>query len=120
MEDFVTPELRACIDDCLECADMCSETMQHCLSLGGKHAEKGHIALLQSCADLCFVGARAMLTGSPAHSRICAACAAVCDTCADGCEAMVEDFMQECAAVCRACADSCHKMAGESPVRQTA
>ena len=118
-ENFISQEMRNCIDECLECFSKCSETIQHCLVMGGKHAEKNHISLLQACADICQTSARTMLGGAFVHMQVCGACADVCEKCAEDCEAMSEEFMRECAAVCRSCAESCRRMSGKtSPERE--
>lgn len=31
----MSQDMRQCISDCLECASTCSETLRHCLELGG-------------------------------------------------------------------------------------
>lgn len=113
-EHQLTPDMRRCIDNCIECHKICNETITHCLLLGGKHASAEHIALLMDCADICATSARFMLHGSHHHERTCAVCAEVCEACAKDCEQMAkgDETMMRCAKMCRACADSCHKMAG--------
>lgn len=112
-EAKTSPEMQSCIEECLTCFSKCTETLQHCLTLGGSHAEKDHITLLQLCADTCQLSARAMLLGSKLHGTTCATCALICDACADDCESMDGEFMQECATICRSCADSCREMSGD-------
>ena len=109
----VSQDMRGCIDECNSCASICLETITHCLTKGGKHAEASHISMLQDCADICTTSARFMLRGSELNPRICAVCAEVCDTCAKSCDSVgPEDFMKRCADACRSCADRCRKMAG--------
>lgn len=106
-------EMNQCITNCSECAAVCVETITHCLSMGGNHASPEHIALMQTCADICTVSANAMRRGSPAHTATCGACAEVCRQCADACERMGADdeAMRRCAEACRRCAESCSAMA---------
>jgi|SRR5690606_13989195 len=107
-----TGEMAQCIDNCTRCHAICTETIQHCLSKGGKHAEAAHIRLLQDCAQICATSADYMLRGSDLHHLTCGACAEVCARCAEDCERMADDdLMRECAAVCRQCAESCRSMA---------
>lgn len=117
MNDSRHPPLRAamrqCIDNCLHCHATCLETLAHCLTIGGEHAEAAHIGLMQDCAQLCATAADLMARGSPHHAELCRLCAAVCRACADDCDRVDPDdaMMQGCAATCRRCADSCDEMA---------
>ena len=43
-----SPEMQECIRNCLECARTCTETIAHCLTMGGPHAAADHIALLKT------------------------------------------------------------------------
>jgi hypothetical protein len=109
----ISSEMQQCIQDCLECHNICLTTLNHCLHLGGKHAAPEHINLLLECAEICQTSANFMLLNSNLHGRLCAVCAEVCERCAQDCEAMAngDGQMQSCAEVCRRCASSCHKMA---------
>lgn len=107
-----SPEMEACIEACRECARICTETVRHCLEMGGEHADARHIALLLDCAQICQTSADFMLRGSDLSPRICAACAAVCAACAESCERFGDDAaMRACAEACRRCAESCRAMA---------
>lgn len=106
------PRMAECIDNCTRCHATCIETIRYCLEQGGRHAEPQHIALMQTCADICRTSADAMLRGAQAHVHTCAACAELCRLCAESCEAMGDDGrMRRCAEECRRCADSCARMA---------
>lgn len=107
----MSADMQRCIEDCQSCHDVCLETINHCLEMGGKHAEQPHIRLLADCAQICAVSADYMVRGSDLHGYTCATCAAVCERCAQDCERFDDDFMKRCADVCRRCADSCRKMA---------
>jgi hypothetical protein len=110
----VNNKMRECITECQDCASICIETITHCLTQGGKHAEASDIGLLANCADICATSAKFMLRGSELHTRTCEVCAEVCDACAESCEAMGDgDFMKRCAEACRSCAESCREMAGQ-------
>ena len=104
--------MHRCIDECLECHRVCLATVAHCLEAGGRHAEARHLTLLLDCAEICQTSANFMLRGSDEHKRTCAACAAICQRCAEECARLTDDqVMQDCAESCRRCADSCAMMA---------
>ena len=104
--------LQDCIARCTECHRVCLETIAHCLGKGGRHAEAGHIRMLQDCAQICATSADFMIRGSELHHWTCGVCAEVCDQCADDCERMNDDAqMQRCIDFCRRCAQSCREMA---------
>jgi hypothetical protein len=112
MTHMKTSEMQSCIDDCTACHAICEETVHHCLGKGGKHADPAHIALLQTCAQICTTSADAMLRGTREHAHICRACEEICRACAESCERMADDeAMQRCASACRRCAESCRRMA---------
>ena len=71
-------QMRECIDNCQECHSVCTETAQHCLEQGGKHAEAAHIRLLLDCAEICHTSADFMLRDSTKHALTCGACADIC------------------------------------------
>jgi hypothetical protein len=105
--------MRECIQNCTECHNVCVETIDHCLRLGGPHAAAGHIRLLLDCAQICATSADFMLRGSDFHPPVCGVCAEVCDRCAESCEQFGDDAqMRRCAGLCRRCAESCRHMAG--------
>lgn len=107
-------EMTTCITNCRDCWQRCTETVRHCLQMGGKHADEAHIALMLTCARMCATSAEAMMLGTRAHRDTCRACAALCRACADDCRRIGGDdkAMQECAAMCDRCAESCERMAG--------
>ncbi len=108
----MSPEMQQCIDDCLECHSICLMTANHCLEMGGKHAEAGHVRLLLDCAEICQTSANFMLRDSQLHGLTCGTCAEVCLRCAADCERFPDDEqMMACAEVCRRCAASCREMA---------
>jgi hypothetical protein len=64
-------EMQTCIEDCRECWSRCTETLQHCLTKGGRHVGAGHIRLLLDCADICRTFADFMLRGSELYPQVC-------------------------------------------------
>jgi hypothetical protein len=101
----MTNEMRSCIENCLNRYGICLETAHHCLTLGGKHAEPHHIALLNTCARICDTSAAFMLSGSEHHNRVGGVCAEVCRAFEQSCLSMADDETM------RQCADSCARMA---------
>ena len=118
MPHAMTDEMRRCIEICQACHAMCTETVTHCLKMGGKHAEADHIRLLLDCAEICQTSANFMLRGSDLHARTCGVCAEVCERCAEDCQRVDPNDaqMKACAELCRRCAASCRTMA-QSAVR---
>lgn len=101
-----------CIDNCTRCHAICLETINYCLSMGGRHAAPEHLSLLASCADICSTSANTMLRGASVTAPICSACAQVCRQCAAACDQLSDDgAMKRCADACRRCAESCAAMA---------
>lgn len=109
-------EMMECIDACQTCHGVCLETIQHCLKMGGRHAEPAHIRLLMDCVQICQTSADFMIRGSDLHAMTCGVCAEVCRRCAESCQQLAGgeggDLMQRCADACRMCAESCERMAG--------
>lgn len=112
MTESRSSEMEACIRDCTECARVCAETVDHCLRMGGKHAEASHIKRLLDCAQSCQLSVELMSRGSEMAARMCALCAEFCDACAEDCERIADGdrVMLRCAEVCRRCAASCRAM----------
>jgi hypothetical protein len=103
-------DLTDCIEACNECHETCEHMIyQHCLRLGGPHAEPAHLTLMADCAQICRTAADFMIRNSPRHGAVCAACAEICTACADDCERVGQ--MEECVKACRLCAESCREMA---------
>lgn len=105
-------KMQQCIKDCTTCYQVCIQTVQHCLKLGGDHAAPDHIRLLLDCSDLCKTSIDLMLRQSPYAHQLCDLCAAVCEACAADCEDMMgsDEAMKACAQACRDCARSCRAM----------
>ena len=105
-------DMQKCIDDCLSCSSVCTETLHHCLMMGGKHAEVAHVTIMLDCAEICQTSANFMLRQSAAHVETCGTCAAICRACEESCRQLDGDFMKRCADECASCAESCESMAG--------
>jgi hypothetical protein len=100
-----------CIQQCRDCHDVCEETLyNHCLEMGGDHAEARHVKLMADCIQACQTAADFMRRGSEFHASECAACAEICEACAASCERIGGEDMERCAQACRRCAQSCREM----------
>lgn len=112
MHTMLDQQMQDCIQECHRCHNSCTETITHCLEMGGDHAEPSHIGLLMDCAEICQTSANFMLRMSDFHDEMCATCADVCQRCAEDCERFADDeVMQRCAELCRSCARMCNEMA---------
>ncbi len=100
-----------CIAACNECNRICMQHIEHCLTLGGAHAEPGHISMLLGCASVCRTSGELMSLNSEWHPTMCDLCAQVCEECADHCEELGD--MEDCVAACRDCAEACREMLGD-------
>ncbi len=106
----ISPEMRACIDECLRCHAVClGMASGHCLEAGGPHVAPPHFRLMLTCAETCRAAASVMLIGTDLHRSMCRTCAEACEACAQSCEGL--DGMEECIAACRRCAQSCRAAA---------
>lgn len=98
------------------CQSICIETIQHCLQVGGAHVAPSHLRLMQDCADACETTPKFLLRGSPQHGQITAACATLCELCAQSCEQFTGDAqMKACADECRRCAAACQQLVQQQP-----
>jgi hypothetical protein len=117
----IDPKMRECITNCQDTHSITVETINHCLQMGGKHAEPSHIRLLMDCAQICQTSADFMLRMSDIHPQTCGVCADVCEQCAVDCERFGDDpMMKACAEMCRRCAASCREMEGMGGHRMAA
>ncbi|UOF01261.1 four-helix bundle copper-binding protein [Bdellovibrio reynosensis] len=112
-EEMASTIMQECIKNCMECFQTCTSLVQHCLGMGGEHAEPFHIGVLQACSYVCETSSKLMLINSEFHSDMCRICADICIACAVDCEKLGpnDPMMKHCAEVCRRCAESCSKMA---------
>jgi len=110
MQSQMNSDMQQCIEACLDCYRTCRQmAMTHCLEMGGPHVEPEHFRLMMNCADICRTSADFMLSNSPLHAHVCAACAEVCHACAESCEQIGD--MDECVQACRTCELNCRHMA---------
>jgi hypothetical protein len=103
--------MRKEVYDTLDCYHVCTETSQHCLKMGGKHAEPEHLNLMMDCAKICLTTADFLMRNSRNSSALGDLCARICEACADDCQKLDGEEMKRCAEVCRTCATTCRAMA---------
>jgi hypothetical protein len=109
-------EMEKCIRICQDCHALCTKMIEHCLTLGGKHAAPDHIRLMIDCAQLCETTAQYLIRGSSLHGRMCGLCAEACRQCGDNCQQLAgnDQMVKQCVELCRSCAGSCERMASHS------
>jgi hypothetical protein len=101
-----------CINACTGCQNVCLQTRDHCIGLGGEHANADLLRLLSDCERICRLSADYSLGRSTFSMQSCSLCADVCDACAAACAAFTKDnVMHDCATACTQCADTCARMA---------
>lgn len=111
MHERISPDVKACIEECLRCHSIClGMASHHCLEAGGQHVGPAHFRLMLACAEICSAAANMMLVGTDHHKRLCGVCADVCRDCAGSCKSL--EGMQECVDACRRCEQPCRKMSG--------
>lgn len=104
-------QMQRCIQECLSCFSVCSQTLSHCLRKGGKHAAPELAKVLVDCAESCQLSAAMMSRESAFHARHCMLCADICKACEEACEEFPDDAqMKACADACRACSAACRAM----------
>ena len=109
----LSKDMRACIDDCLQCFAVCEETTAYSIELGNRYVEAQHLTPLADCSVLCSASANLMLRMSPLYRDVCRLCADACDRCKDSCERIdpSDETLRRCIDACQRCADSCRRMA---------
>jgi len=110
-------QFESCIDACNACADACDFCAASCLKENDVKAMARCIALDMDCAAICRTAAAFMARDSEFAMAICQTCADICDACGDECAKHQMAHCQTCAQVCRRCADECRRMAGSGQGR---
>ena len=99
--------------DLREAQEACTRCVQHCLRVGGMHADSRHIRTLLDCAEMTQTATGFLTRESEFHPRVCAVTAELCDKAAECCERIKDDEeMRATAQVCRRAADACRTLAG--------
>ena len=101
-----------CIDACLKCAAACDYCASSCLREQGMVEKMANcIKLDMECAAICRTAAQFMSLNSDHANALCQLCADVCNACAAECEKHDMDHCRECAEACKQCAEECSSMA---------
>ena len=105
-----SPEMRACIQRCEACHDVCQELLI-VASESTDAAQTAIITALLDCAEMCRTAKNLMLRGSSLHPTACRACREAAERCAEACETVAAQSYAACARECRRCAQACAEMA---------
>ena len=110
----MSAEMKQCLENCLACHRLCTETAAHVIHGSHPHSEAKHLVALLDCAQICLTHADFMARRSPHHAHLAGECAEICAACAALCEEHEDPDgeMQLCAKACRRCAESCSQMRG--------
>ncbi|MFQ6855364.1 four-helix bundle copper-binding protein [Streptomyces sp. 35M1] len=106
-------KLARCIEECIACAQACTACADACLSEETVAELTKCIRTDMDCADVCGATAAVLSrhTGYDANvtRALLRACAVVCKTCADECEAHADrhGHCRVCAEACRRCEQAC-------------
>jgi hypothetical protein len=105
--------LLRCIDDCFECAAVCTSCADACLGEKDVQELVRCIRLCLDCADLCDAVGRLVTRQTEADLGVVRAaieaCALACRSCAEECDrhAAHHEHCRICAEVCRRCEKAC-------------
>ncbi|MES2673659.1 MAG: four-helix bundle copper-binding protein [Pseudomonadota bacterium] len=109
MPNVENPIVLDCIENCSSCHETCTyAALNHCLPMGGKHAEPEHFKLMLECAKICETSAYFLLSDSSFRTEVCDLCADICEACAESCADL--SGMEDCVTACNLCADSCRAL----------
>lgn len=108
-----------CIEACNACADACDHCATACLQEQDVKMMARCIALDMDCAQICRLTASCMARGSEFVHAMCQLCAEICEACGDECAKHPMGHCQECAQACRRCAAECRRMAGMQPATRS-
>lgn len=101
--------MQECIDNCLNCFKVCEDVLSNFELISKLNSQQ--FKTLKSCVEICQTSAKMMIIGSPFHRLTCEACSKICVACAEMCEKLGGPNLSECGRVCRQCAESCGAMA---------
>jgi len=101
----------ACIEACNACAAACNHCAAACLKEPDVQMMAQCIAQDVDCAQICALAAAMMARGSGHQTALCQVCAEVCQACGDECAKHDAAHCQACAKACHACAEECRNMA---------
>lgn len=105
-----------CIEDCIECAAMCTADADADLAEPDVQEQLRCIRLCLDCADVCDTTGRILIRQTEPDLGLLRsaveACAVACRVCGDECEkhASHHEHCRICAEVCRRCEQSCRDL----------
>jgi len=102
---------RQCIDACQQCAAACDHCASACLKEENVNDMVKCVQLDMECAVMCRTAAQLMSLESEHANAICQLCADICNACAAECGKHDMDHCRRCAEACHACAQECAIMA---------
>jgi hypothetical protein len=98
------------------CRRACLDAVRWALDDDGPTLDDAQIGVLLDGAEVCETTIRFRRRNSTLHPRMCAACVAMCERCAELCQAFAADpVMRACGEACRRCADVCRELTGNGP-----
>ena len=102
---------QSCIDACIRCAAACDHCAASCLREDDVEMMALCIQLDIECSTVCRTAVQLMHLQSNHSNAMCQLCADVCNACAGECGKHDHSHCQACAAACRECAAECMSMA---------
>jgi hypothetical protein len=107
-------QYQTCIEACYACADACDHCAVMCLSETNVHEMARCIRLDLDCAAICRATAGCLARASELASAMCQLCAEVCDACGMECASHDAAHCQDSAQTCYRCAAECRRIAEAS------
>jgi hypothetical protein len=101
---------QSCINLCIECAKTCDYCASACLKEEMLKRMVRCIELDLQCAALCRTASLFMTLQSEHSGAICQLCADVCNACSAECSKHNMDHCKKCAEICHQCAEECANM----------
>lgn len=108
----VYEQFAACIQQCNLCAVACDYCAASCLEEPDPRPMARCIALDLDCAQACRLAAAYMARGSEAVRAVCEFCAERCEACGEECVGHTAAHCRNCAEVCFRCAEECRRVVG--------
>jgi Domain of Unknown Function (DUF326) len=100
-----------CIEACLACAAACDYCASACLKEANVNEMAKCIQLDMECATVCRASSQLMCLASEHANAMCQLCADICNACAEECKKHNVDHCKKCATICISCAEKCAVMA---------
>lgn len=110
----VYEQFAACIQQCNLCAVACDYCVAACIGEPDPKPLARCAALDLDCAEACRLAVAYMARGSEAARAVCEFCAERCEACGEECvvHAVKHDHCRDCAEACFRCAEECRRVVG--------